>query len=102
MFFSYSDFIIFNNIFHLVGYFFWTNFVGLVSKLYILCYFSHNKAVILELFYKIISITYFLSNIYEYNNNEILEMIFWLNVIELYFYLNKTIVVFVYIILAYR
>ncbi len=94
--FSYSNSSTSDNIFHLVGNFFWTNFVSLVPKSYSLHYILHNKIAVLEFSYKTISIVYSLDNIYKCDCTEILWVISWLDITELLFYLGRTtIIIFV-------
>lgn len=90
--FSYFDFLTCNNTSYLEN-FFWINFVDLILKLYTSYCFWYNQAVILEFFYKIITIAYSLGNTYKSNNIENFKVITWLSVIKLLFYLSRIIIV---------
>ncbi len=63
--FSYSDSSTSDNRFYLIGDFFQTDFVGVVPELYILHCLLHNETVVLEFFYKTMSIAYSLGNIHK-------------------------------------
>ncbi len=93
--FSYSDSPTSDNVSHLVGDFFRTNFVGLVPELYISRCLLRDEAAVLEFSYKTISIAYSLGNTHKCDCTEIPRVRSWLDVTELLFHLGKTIVVFV-------
>ena len=57
--------------------------------------FLRDEVAVLELSYKTIRIAYFFGNIYKCDCIKIFGVISWLDIIELLFYLNKTIIVFV-------
>lgn len=77
-----------------MGNFFQINFISLVPELYTLHCFLCNKIIVLEFFYKIIIISYFLGNTYKYDYTEIFEIISWLDFTKLLFDFNNSIIIF--------